>query len=153
MLAVHRFPVVDRGLVDAGVEAEIEDQIELTRAIRRWRDLVGVAAGGVLPARVAAGGPPHELVGRLARLDFNGGAGEPLATVGRIEILASDEIDPEQARRRIEERRGRLRAEVERGERKLANEGFVAKAPPEVVAEEREKLEGYRAELEELDRS
>jgi valyl-tRNA synthetase len=150
MLAVHSFPEADKELVDPEAEAEVEAQIELTRQLRRWRDLAGVAAGGVLPARVADGEPPHELVGRLARLEFDGGGGEPLAAVGPVEILASEEIDAEQARRRIEERREQLRAEVERGERKLANEGFVAKAPEEVVAEEREKLEGYRAELEEL---
>ncbi|HET7815645.1 MAG TPA: class I tRNA ligase family protein, partial [Candidatus Baltobacteraceae bacterium] len=41
----------------------------------------------------------------------------------------------------------RLRAEVARGEAKLANEKFVANAKPGVVAKEREKLEGYRAQL------
>jgi valyl-tRNA synthetase len=150
MLAVHPFPEPDEALVDPAAESAVEAQLELTRSIRRWRDLVGVAAGGILPARVASGEAPHELVGRLARLDFNGDGGEPLAAVGPVEILASDEIDAGQARERIEERRAQLRSEVERGERKLANEGFVAKAPPDVVAEEREKLEGYRAELEEL---
>ena len=39
---------------------------------------------------------------------------------------------------------------VERGEKKLGNKGFVDKAPPEVVDEEREKLDGYRRELESL---
>jgi valyl-tRNA synthetase len=39
---------------------------------------------------------------------------------------------------------------VERGEKKLGNEGFVAKAPADVVDAERAKLEAYRAELEEL---
>ena len=37
-----------------------------------------------------------------------------------------------------------------RAERKLGNQGFVAKAPPEVVQAEREKLERLRAELEAL---
>ena len=41
----------------------------------------------------------------------------------------------------------RLRAEVARGESKLANRDFVANAKPDVVQKEREKLEGYRAEL------
>ncbi|MBV9332845.1 MAG: hypothetical protein JO146_02475, partial [Candidatus Eremiobacteraeota bacterium] len=40
-----------------------------------------------------------------------------------------------------------LRFEIERGERKLGNESFVAKAAPNVVAKEREKLEGYRGDL------
>jgi valyl-tRNA synthetase len=42
---------------------------------------------------------------------------------------------------------GRLRAEVDRLERKLANGDFVAKAAADVVAKERTKLDGYRAEL------
>ncbi len=41
-------------------------------------------------------------------------------------------------------------AEVGRAERKLDNESFVAKAPSEVIEEERGKLERYRAELAEL---
>ncbi|HEY8313027.1 MAG TPA: valine--tRNA ligase [Candidatus Baltobacteraceae bacterium] len=41
----------------------------------------------------------------------------------------------------------RLLAEVERGEKKLANANFVANAKPDVVAKEREKLETYRSDL------
>ena len=44
----------------------------------------------------------------------------------------------------------RLRKEVERGERMLANEKFVANAKPEVVEAEREKLARYRSELDAL---
>ena len=73
-----------------------------------------------------------------------------IATIGRIQILASDEIDAEQAAARIGAERERLEGEIERLERKLGNEGFVAKAPPEVVEAERAKLAGYRAELDEL---
>jgi valyl-tRNA synthetase len=50
----------------------------------------------------------------------------------------------------LEAERTRLRKEVERSERMLANEKFVANAAPEVVAGEREKLEQYRAELDAL---
>ncbi len=117
--------------------------------MRRWRDLVGVPAGSVLPARVE-GDQPHELVARLARLRFEDSDGEALASIRGIELLASEEIDSGEARRRIEAERERLRGEIERLERKLANQGFVDKAPPEVVEDERRKLDGYRAELEEL---
>jgi valyl-tRNA synthetase len=48
----------------------------------------------------------------------------------------------------VEAERARLRKEIERGEKMLANERFVASAPPEVVEAERQKLERYRRELD-----
>jgi valyl-tRNA synthetase len=51
----------------------------------------------------------------------------------------------------VEEERERLRKEIARSEKMLANERFVEKAPPEVVEAERAKLERYRRELEALD--
>jgi valyl-tRNA synthetase len=67
-----------------------------------------------------------------------------------IGVLPTPEVDLEAAERRIEARRAELRGEIERAERKLANERFVAKAPAHVVEAEREKLSRYRAELKEL---
>jgi valyl-tRNA synthetase len=48
----------------------------------------------------------------------------------------------------VDAERARLRGEIERAERMLANERFVAKAPADVVRGEREKLERYRRELD-----
>jgi valyl-tRNA synthetase len=48
----------------------------------------------------------------------------------------------------VEAERERLRQEVARAEKQLANERFVANAPPNVVEAEREKLARYRRELE-----
>ena len=73
--------------------------------------------------------------------------GETVATVGAVEILASAELDAGAVAGRLDERRRSLESEVRRAEGKLANEGFVAKAPADVVEAEREKLERYRAEL------
>jgi valyl-tRNA synthetase len=44
----------------------------------------------------------------------------------------------------------RLRKEIERAEKMLANERFVANAPPDVVDAERTKLARYRSELDAL---
>jgi len=152
MLVVHAFPEVEPELVDEAAEREVEAWIDLTRRVRRWRDLVGVAAASVLPARVSAGNgaPPHELIARLARLSFDGAGGEALATFGPLEILTSDEVDADQVRQRIAERRDAVQAEVARAEGKLANPGFVDNAPADVVEAERAKLAQYQAELEEL---
>jgi valyl-tRNA synthetase len=48
----------------------------------------------------------------------------------------------------VDAERERLRKELARSEAMLANERFVANAPPEVVDAEREKLERYRRELD-----
>jgi valyl-tRNA synthetase len=148
-LVIHAFPQVDESLIDEAAEAEISQAITLTRALRRWRNLAGVPVKQVLTARVDDS-RPHELVSRLARVEFSGDGGEPIASVGGVELLETEGVDPDAVAARIEERREKLRAEVRRGEGKLSNEAFVAKAPADVVDAEREKLAAYRAELEEL---
>ena len=57
---------------------------------------------------------------------------------------------PEQqkANGNVEAERERLRKEIERAEKMLANERFVANAPAKVVEAEREKLARYRRELD-----
>jgi valyl-tRNA synthetase len=153
MLVVHPFPEANPSAIDEEAEHEVGASIELTRRVRRWRDLAGVPAGSVLPARVAddVGAPPHELVSRLARLSLDGAGGEPLTSIGRLEILSSEEIDADRVRRRIAERREALGLEIRRAETKLDNQGFVRNAPPDVVEGERRKLSAYRAELQELE--
>jgi valyl-tRNA synthetase len=149
-LVASPYPAANPELVDETAERELRESIELTRSIRRWRDLAGVPVATVLPAR-ASGEAPHELVSRLARVSFDGASAEALATIGPVEILAVEGIDADQVRRRVDERRAELESEVDRAERKLANDGFVANAPADVVEAERRKLEGYRAELSELE--
>jgi valyl-tRNA synthetase len=148
-LVVHPFPDAEQALRDAEAEAELRAGIDLTKRLRAWRDLVEAPAATVLSAR-AEGVEPREFVGRLARFAFGEDGGDPVAAVGPIKILASAAIDADAVAARLEARREELRAEVARGEGKLNNEKFVARAPAEVVEEEREKLERYRAELEEL---
>jgi valyl-tRNA synthetase len=89
----------------------------------------------------------------MARLDL-AGDGELTATVpftgGAAEIRAGALVDPAEEERKREAERERLRGEIARAESKLANEGFVAKAPNHLVAAEREKLDRLRRELEAL---
>jgi valyl-tRNA synthetase len=144
------YPAAERERFDDDAEAEVAAAIGLTRSLRRWRELAGVAPGSPLRARAAE--EVHPLVLRLARLELDGeGDGaDAVAAVGSIDILPSADLDPGAVAARIEELRERLRAEVARAEGKLGNEGFTANAPADVVAGEREKLARYRSELEEL---
>ncbi len=148
-LAVHPFPEARHELFDPAAEVDVEAGIELTRRLRAWRDLVDVPVASVLSARIE-GVAPQEFVGRLARFQFDTDGAEAVASVGPVRVLASAALDSAAVTGRLQKRREELRAEVDRAQRKLANEGFIAKAPTEIVEEERGKLERYRVELEEI---
>jgi len=65
-----------------------------------------------------------------------------------IFLPLSDIIDTEKERARLTAEQQKLLGEIERVEKKLQNESFVAKAPAAVVDAEREKLQKYRANLD-----
>ena len=137
----------------------MQHAIEAIQELRRWRDLTRVKAGATLEARLEAPGYEDtiEHVSRLARLNL--GRRPPTALsrwhrcpspAGRsTSSPAPTSTSPGRTERKAE-RRAKLEAEIERAERKLANEGFVAKARPEVVQSERDKLARLQAELEAL---
>ena len=142
--------------LDEAAEVELARLIEAVQAVRAWRDATGVKAGAVVTTRLAAGDYEEtaEHLARLGRLALSDDGGEPVASVtvpgGALEILASDALDLGAAERRRAAKRAELEADIDRSERKLANPGFVAKARPDVVQAERDKLERLRAELEAL---
>ena len=156
MLAAADAPQPAPARRDPDAERLVSDLIESVQAVRGWRDAAGAPAGARIAARVQAG-LPDEVVGRLARLarlDLDSPDAPVAATVpvpgGAIEILEGGAVDPEAARARVEKQRAELTAELERARAKLANEGFVAKAPPEVVEAERGKVTRIEAELDAL---
>jgi valyl-tRNA synthetase len=77
-------------------------------------------------------------------------SGVPTALEGDEKRIFDAVVRPERVKANgdAEAEIARLRREVERAERMLANEGFVANAPPHVVDAERAKLDRYRRELD-----
>jgi valyl-tRNA synthetase len=67
-----------------------------------------------------------------------------------VHVLPTDAVDLEAAAQRRRDARAKLESELQRAQSKLANDGFVAKAPEELVAAERDKLDRLRRELEAL---
>ncbi len=65
-----------------------------------------------------------------------------------IYLPLSDVIDTEKERARLEGEQKKLLGEIERLEKKLSNEGFVAKAPAAVVEGEKSKLAKYKENLD-----
>jgi valyl-tRNA synthetase len=74
------------------------------------------------------------------------------AVVGDLEVYLPLQglIDIEQEIKRLEKELQKLEAEVARAEGKLNNQGFLAKAPQQVVAAERAKAESYRLQRDKI---
>ena len=65
-----------------------------------------------------------------------------------IYLPLADIIDTEKERTRLESEKKKLIGEIERLEKKLSNEGFIAKAPAAVVDGEKAKLAKYKENLD-----
>jgi valyl-tRNA synthetase len=159
LLMGHSYPRADRARIDAGAEEELGRAIAAVQELRGWRDRIGAAPSAIIPARLQADGYERTAghVARLARIDLADAAAngaEPVATItvpgGSVAVLPSDAVDLGAAQRRIDERRAWLDNEIARAEKKLANQGFVAKAPEAVVEAERAKLAALREERDGL---
>jgi valyl-tRNA synthetase len=157
LLAGHQREPLSQSHCDVAAEAAIGRVITVTQAVRGWRDAVNVTPGARVVARIEAEGYEEiaPLIASRARLELRPPApngAEPLATIaipgGVIAVLEG--IDLEAQERRTQQRREELASEIERAHGKLANDAFVANAPPRIVEHEREKLAALEQELETL---
>jgi valyl-tRNA synthetase len=157
-LLAGRFAGASAAISDSAAEDEVQRAIAAIQAIRTWRDAADVKPSAVLSARLRADGYDQTVahLARLGRLELSAadGDGDAAAAIvipgGVIEILASGDVDLDAATRKRDAKRRELESEIRRAEGKLANKGFVDKAPEAVVAAERAKLEALRAELDAL---
>ena len=144
----------DGSAIDPAAEASLERVIAATQAIRSWREEVGVKPGTTLTARLDADGYAElePLLARIARLELRTGSEAAVASVtipgGVLGILEG--VDLTAHAERLAREVARLEREIGRVREKLANAAFVAKAPAELVAAEREKLAGFEEELASL---
>jgi valyl-tRNA synthetase len=74
----------------------------------------------------------------------------PVSVCGALRIALHVEVDVQAERERLTREMARLQAEIDRAQARLANESFVARAPQAVVAQERERLQGFTTSLERL---
>jgi valyl-tRNA synthetase len=155
MLALDAWPTHDE-LDDAAAEGEIGWVIDLITAIRSVRVEMNIPAATMLPL-VLAGATPQtairakhwaEFVQRLARVaDISFADAVPRGAVqlvvrGEVAALPlAGVIDLDAERARLAKEMAKADADIARVDAKLGNANFVARAPEEVVEEEKEKRE------------
>lgn len=156
-LMLQPWPVANEARIDAAAEADIAWVKDFMLGVRQIRgemkismakriDVVLANASDSDQRRLAAFEP---LIAKLAKLEsvrvLAASEEAPLAAtalVGEMEVLVpmAGLIDKDAELARLDKELARLEGEVKRVGGKLANEGFVAKAPAEVLDKERAKL-------------
>jgi valyl-tRNA synthetase len=155
MLALDAWPEHD-GLDDDGAEAEIGWVIDLITAIRSVRVEMNIPAAAMLPLVLANASPQtairarhwSEFIQRLARIADISFADTP--PQGAVQLVVRGDvaalplkgvIDLDAERARLAKEMAKCDADIARVDAKLNNPNFVARAPEEVVEEEKEKRE------------
>ncbi|HKJ95110.1 MAG TPA: class I tRNA ligase family protein, partial [Gammaproteobacteria bacterium] len=162
------FPQPDASREDAEAEAEVTWMQSFILGVRRIRGEMNIAPGKPLPVLLSRTNASDRrrladnrwFLDFLARLEsvtvLEDGQQAPdsaLSLVGEMELRVpmAGLIDKDAELARLEKERARLARELERTEGKLANEGFVSKAPEAVVRKERDKLAEAQSALARLD--
>jgi valyl-tRNA synthetase len=160
LLALTRWP--EAGPVATDAAAEINWLVEAISEVRSVRAEMGVAPATLVPlvlvgadATVSGWLATHAAaIQRLARVSAvsTADAAPPqsaqiVTARGTIALPLAGVVDLAAERSRLSREADKLTGEIERIDRKLANESFVARAPEEVVEEERSKREGYADRL------
>jgi valyl-tRNA synthetase len=165
MLVLSAWPQLE-GYVDGEAEAEIGWVIDLVSAVRSVRSEMNVPASTQVPLALIAGKETKERAGRwdeairrLARLSEISFIDAPPR--GAVQLLVRGEvaalplagvIDLGAERTRLEKELGKIVDDISRIDKKLDNADFMARAPEEVVEEQREKreeAEGRQAKVRE----
>jgi valyl-tRNA synthetase len=162
-LIIARWPEVDESLFDAEAESQMALLVELIRGIRNVRAEYNVPPGKRIPVKINAGQwaeilqEQRLLFIRLAGVDTEqleiesviSEAPQQAATVTVSGVtaflplagLVDIEMEKERIRRELEE----LSQQIERVEQVLSKEGFIQRAPAEVVQREKDKLASLQA--------
>jgi len=159
-ISLQPFPVADASRIDAVADAAMGRFKDIVNACRTLRSAMGLSPAQKVP--LIAAGDATELetfapyLAALARLSEVRVVPElprstaPVEIVGATSLMLHVEVDVVAERARLAKDIARHEGEIARAKAKLDNEGFVARAPEAVVAQERERLAGFSTTLDKL---
>jgi valyl-tRNA synthetase len=155
MLVLSEWPNLS-GLEDAAADAELNWLIDVITNVRSVRSEMNVPASAKLPLVVVGAGEQTlarlvagtSLITRLARLEnispqthVPGESAQFVVGEATWALPLAEFIDIPTERTRLEKEVGKLDAEISQIDKKLGNEQFVAKAPEEVIEEQKTRRE------------
>jgi len=159
-ISLQPFPKANFERVDERANARMQLLKDIVNACRTLRGEMNLSPAQKVPL-VAAG--DRETLTELAPylvplvklsdvriVDALPASDSPVQIVGDYRLMLHIEIDVVAERERIAKDIARHEGEIAKAQSKLANEGFVARAPGAVVEQERARLAGFSATLAKL---
>jgi len=160
-IMVAPYPKSEPGKIDEAAERAVAQLKDLTNACRNLRGEMGLPPGEKIPLYAAGDAaaleplfPYMKALARLGETKIVAALPDedaPVAVVGEARLMLHVEIDVAAEIVRLDKERTRLAAEIGKAEAKLGNASFVERAPAPVVAQERERLTGFKSTIEKLD--
>lgn len=159
-IALQAYPVSEPNKIDPKSEAWINEVKAIVDACRNLRGEMQISPAQKLPLWISGDRSFLEkavpYLSALAKLsevkivnnesDLERDAPEsPIALVGQHKLLLKVEIDPKVEQLRLSKEIARLAGEINKCQSKLGNEGFVARAPAEVIVQEKKRLAEFEA--------
>lgn len=164
-ISVAPYPQANPANVSAEAEAWMAKLKAVVDACRTLRGEMNVSPGTRLPAYVLGdaafmreAAPVLQALAKLSEVRiFDDEASwaaaaqaAPVAVAGDARLCLYMEIDTAAEKVRLGKEATRLEGELAKAQAKLANEAFVAKAPPAVIEQERKRIADFTASLEKI---
>ena len=154
-LVTAAWPVADASLINKKSEALVGELQKIITEVRRFRNDQGVKPSQKIPGRIIAPADVTAYSGAMAFLlkleltDFTPSASVEIGAM-KVELDLSGTVDVVAERARLEKDLVNAQKDMKTAEVKLSNEGFMAKAPANVVAEIKERMAATSADIERI---
>jgi valyl-tRNA synthetase len=159
MLAAY--PKAQPEKIDATSEAQVQQLKDLAYACRNLRGEMNLSPALKVPliahgnsAELAGFAPYLKALAKLADMQIvdrlPDEANAPTAVVGQTRLMFKIEIDVAAESERLAKEIARIEGEIVKANAKLGNESFVARAPAQVVEQEKKRLADFAATLDKL---
>ena len=154
-LVTAQWPTADASHVDKKSEKLVAELQKVITEVRRFRNDQGVKPSQKIPARFIAPADVTEYADAMAFLlkleltDFTPSASVEIGSI-KVELDMSGAVDVVAERARLEKDLATAQKDLKTAEVKLGNEGFMAKAPANVVVEIKERLAVTTSDIERI---
>jgi valyl-tRNA synthetase len=159
-IMLQPYPQANAKLIDPISLQQISLLQEMATACRKLRSEMNLSPAQRVPliasgdAAILQGFAPYlQALGKLSGvslLDELPNTDAPVAIIGNFKLMLEIEIDVDAECERLDKEIARLAGEITKAQGKLGNANFVLRAPPQVVEQERRRMDDFTVTLIQL---